>query len=576
MLVRKSTFADASVGLWGSENGTTWGVGINVSATASSSGELRVKDRDNLESGNTFAATPGETFHVSFDVNSSLSLFGGAVGLMFHNATSVTGWTGVGYAPSKPWERVSGSVVAPAGTTHATPWLQIDAFPWDGVARPYVAFDALYIARGQEGTGSANLVIKPTFNDAALGGWVGSTGVGNMSAVAGTRGGDGMVTTVRRDSLESDNNFNVFAGETLHISYEVSSISSAHGGAFGVMFKDDLGVIIAWLGVGYGSGGAWSRKTGTVVVPSGAATATPWLQIDCPHGGNYGPVSFRNLHLSRHARGTLGPFARRARTRTVYQRIASGDNTKAPEDDPINWLPISPINEWAMFDREINTKSRADSSISTTLHPGPVNSLGLFGLEGTELQVLVRNGVGGPIVYGNSELSGPKIINLDGTLIADWYQYYYEPYVSLDGITLTDLPPYINANLTITVTGHSSVAIGLVDVGNFYDLGGTEYSPSLTLVDYSKKSTDEFGVTTFVKRSFAKRLQARSMFSNVQLSVVAAILADLRAKPCSWSVSDSDDFNALNIFGWFEDMDIDVAYANHSYCTISVQGLTET
>jgi hypothetical protein len=66
------------------------------------------------------------------------------------------------------------------------------------------------------------------------------------------------------------------------------------------------------------------------------------------------------------------------------------------------------------------------------------------------------------------------------------------------------------------------------------------------------------------------------MFSNVQLSVVAAILADLRAKPCSWSVSDSDDFNALNIFGWFEDMDIDVAYANHSYCTISVQGLTET
>lgn len=565
-LVKKPTFSDASVGSWSSY----------VTASSSSSGEMRVKDRDTLEGGNTFAVAAGETFYVAFDVDSTGTTFGGAVGLAFVNAAGQTfTWLGAGYAPGQAWARVYGSIAAPAGAVQAIPWVQINTLPWVDAARPYTSIDSIYIARGQEGSGSTNLVVKPTFASATLGGWAGNAGTANTTAVTNTRGGAGQIAVTYRDTLEVGNDFTVYPDETLYIAYDASTISSAYSGMFGVMIKDDAGVVIGWLGVPCAPGAAWAHKSGSIKIPSGAATATPWLQINGPHSTSIGPIAYTNLYLCRHAKGTLGPYVRRSRVRKVFERLTTGTSTAAPEDDAVNWMPVAPINEWAMFDREISTHTQRPSSLTVTVKPGNVNSLSLFGLTGSEVRVTVRNGSGGPIVYGNSTLTGPKIIPLDGTLITDWYQYYYEPSLSLMGITLTDLPPYLNAHISVTVIGAGNVAVGLLDVGSFYDLGGAEYSPSLTIVDYSKKVTDEFGVTTFTKRSFAKRLHARAMFDNVQLGKVAGVLASLRATPCAWSLTDETGFETLNLFGWYEDIDIDVAYLKQSYCTINVQGLSE-
>ena len=79
----------------------------------------------------------------------------------------------------------------------------------------------------------------------------------------------------------------------------------------------------------------------------------------------------------------------------------------------------------------------------------------------------------------------------------------------------------------------------------------------------------------FVRRSFAKRLSAKMMFDNIKLNKIASVLASLRATPCSWSATDVNGMETLNIFGWFEDMSIVVAYPTASYCDISVQGLSE-
>lgn len=572
-LVKKPTFSDGLVGMW---SNNWYGQIDSVTASKSNSGELRVKDRDNWESGNTFAVTAGETIYASYDVDTANSVDGGVFGLMVLGAGGiVVGWIGVGYLPGVPWYRYSGSITIPPGAVTAKPWIQINDYPWVDPTRHYSSFDNLYLSRGLPGSGSANLVVKSTFVTATYGGWTGSAGTANITAVTNSRGGDGMLTTTHRDTLEVGNNFTVYPGETLHISYDVLTISSSHNGNCGLMVTNSEGTVVGCMGIPHGSGLGWTRLSGSITMPESAAKAIPWIQIDLP-SDEEGIASFTNIYICRHARGTMGPFVSRKSVRKVYERITNGISTTAPEYDDTNWAEVRPTNEWAMFDREISTKTIGKSGIIVTIAPGKyVNSIGLFGIIAERVEITVRDGLRGEIIYGNSDLSGPKIKVMDGTLVTDWYQYYYEPLVSLDAFIFTDLPQYINAHITVEAIGTGDVSIGLLDIGSFYDLGGTGYNTTLSLTDYSKKTTDEFGATKLVVRGFAKKLNARAMFDNVQLSRVTSVLAALRSVPCSWCATDIDDLAPLNIFGWYEDMDIDVAYQKASYCTITVQGLLE-
>ena len=45
--------------------------------------------------------------------------------------------------------------------------------------------------------------------------------------------------------------------------------------------------------------------------------------------------------------------------------------------------------------------------------------------------------------------------------------------------------------------------------GDEIELGTAEATPTVGLIDYSRRETDQFGVTTVVKRDFARRLSVR-------------------------------------------------------------------
>ncbi len=250
----------------------------------------------------------------------------------------------------------------------------------------------------------------------------------------------------------------------------------------------------------------------------------------------------------------------------IYRRLVAGTTPTAPDADTTNWLDTGPSNVVAMFDTEISTQTTATGALSMVLKPGFANSLCLFGLEGNSLQVEVRDGLGGPLVYSLSK-------TLDGTVISDWYQYFFEPSVQLAEVVLTNLPPYGNAHITITLTGSATVKCGTVLVGTVYDLGDTLYSPTAGIVDYSKKETDSFGVTRFVKRPYSKRTSAKVMLGNAQLNKVQRVLADLRATPCVWIGTDEPGYEPLTVFGFYKDFLLDVAYPTTSYCSLEIEGL---
>ena len=255
-------------------------------------------------------------------------------------------------------------------------------------------------------------------------------------------------------------------------------------------------------------------------------------------------------------------------TQRVYQRLIAGTTATSPELDTVNWLDVGPTNKWAMFDSEISTATTATTTLTVVLKPGYVNSLALYGLVGQTLTVTVRDGLAGPVVYG------PSVIALDGTIIADWYQYFFEPSVQLAEVALTDLVPYQDAHITITLDGTGTVECGICLIGTFYMLGDTEFGATVSIIDYSRKETDTFGVTTFVRRAYSKRMNARMMLDTAQINKVQRVLADLRATPCAWIGTDESGFEPLTVYGFYRDFSIDVAYPTKSYCSLEVEGLT--
>ncbi len=263
----------------------------------------------------------------------------------------------------------------------------------------------------------------------------------------------------------------------------------------------------------------------------------------------------------------LGARVTLASTGKLYECIQAPNTGNAPDTSALWWMLAGPTNRAAMFDDEISTQTVQASPLTVVLKPGYVNSLAIFGLEGAQLNVTVRNGLAGPVVYSRSML-------LDGTVITDWYQYFFEPAVQLGDVVLTDLPPYGNAHITVAITGPGIVKCGQLTLGTFYALGDTQYGASAGIIDYSRKDTNATtGATTFVRRRFSKRMSASLMLDNAQLNKVQRVLADLRATPCAWIGTDAPGFEPLTLFGFYRDFSLDVAYPTTSLCTLEIEGL---
>jgi hypothetical protein len=257
-------------------------------------------------------------------------------------------------------------------------------------------------------------------------------------------------------------------------------------------------------------------------------------------------------------------------TERIYERLVAGTTATAPNLDTVNWLDIGPTNKWAMFDSEVSTQTSATTSLTAVVKPGYVNSLAFFGLEGASIDITERDGLAGPIVYTASK-------TLDGAIIADWYQYFFEPTVQLAEVVFTDVPPYSNGHITVVITGATSKC-GIMLVGTFYGIGETQNGASASIIDYSRKETDpEFGTTTFVRRAYSKRMNASMFLDNTQINKVQRVLADLRATPCAWIGSDMTGMEPLTVFGFYRDFSINVAYggtSGHSLCSLEIEGLT--
>jgi hypothetical protein len=63
--------------------------------------------------------------------------------------------------------------------------------------------------------------------------------------------------------------------------------------------------------------------------------------------------------------------------------------------------------------------------------------------------------------------------------------------------------------------------------GDVINLGATEETPTISITDYSRRATDDFGVTTVVKRAFSRRMSVKLALPFDDVSLVQQRLAEL-------------------------------------------------
>ena len=257
-------------------------------------------------------------------------------------------------------------------------------------------------------------------------------------------------------------------------------------------------------------------------------------------------------------------------THRIYESVQAGNTNHDPAtDDGTWWIDIGPTNRWAMFDRTVGTVTTdASAPLDVVIAPGIINSLALLDLSGTAVTISMTDGVAGPTVYDQTYTLG------DTAELFDWYDYFFTPIVPKTSLIVRDLPPYADGQITVSIAGVTAAACGTLSVGTTVDIGRTRYGAGVGILDYSRKETDVFGVTTVLERAFAKRIEVSVLTDNIRLDYLARQLASVRATPCVWAADNNAGYESLIAYGFYKDWRITIPYPNQSEISMTIEGLT--
>lgn len=254
-------------------------------------------------------------------------------------------------------------------------------------------------------------------------------------------------------------------------------------------------------------------------------------------------------------------------THKVYESLQAGNLNKDPLTQTGWWLEVSPTNRWKAFDLSNDTQTAQAGSMFFEIKPGSaVNAVSLQNVTGVrEVRYRLTDPSFG-LVYDKTW----KLTTSPG--VSSWYSWFFGQRVEQVQNVDLGLPSYPNATLRIDLVGASNMAVGVILMGQQKSIGvGVLQGVGLGIQDYSRKEPNEFGDVTLVERAYSKRASFPLLLDNRELDNTYALLASIRATPCLFI---GGRFAATTIFGFYKDFEILVSYANHSDCSIDIEGLT--
>ena len=262
----------------------------------------------------------------------------------------------------------------------------------------------------------------------------------------------------------------------------------------------------------------------------------------------------------------LGAQVLDATATRIYESLQAS-NTNHALTDASWWLDVGPSNRWAMFDTVNGTTTTAPADLDVTVQPqGRIDCLGLLNVDAASVQLTVTDAIDG-VIYDQT------FTMVEDSSVADWYAYFYEPIVRKTDLIISDIPLYNTPTIAITLSAAGDpTSIGTMVLGQGKDIGGTTYGATMGIVDYSRKTADDFGNYVLIERSFARKASFKVFMDSALTDEVYRLLSSYRATPILYI--GSDDYGSTAVFGFFRDFNVEIPYPSHSYCSLELEGLT--
>ena len=252
----------------------------------------------------------------------------------------------------------------------------------------------------------------------------------------------------------------------------------------------------------------------------------------------------------------------------VYQRLISGTSATAPENDPANWVQVSPTNRWKCFDSVNSTATDKAAGISFRVTPGAlVNAVALLGLFAATARVRVVDPVDGTVYDRTINTAG-------GIREPDWWEYFAGRVVASRQVVLFDLPTYGTADVLVDLTPlGGSCTLGTFVCGAQQVIGqGVRYGARLGVTDYSVKSTNQFGDTVLTRRAYARRAEFEMWLRAAETDDAIYQLISLRAEPALYI--GPQQYESAAVYGFFKDFSVTLSLPDANICSLQIEGLT--
>lgn len=259
-------------------------------------------------------------------------------------------------------------------------------------------------------------------------------------------------------------------------------------------------------------------------------------------------------------------------THKVYESLQAGNTNKNPTTEPTWWIEVGPTNRWKAFDSSNTTQTLADGgpnpTISYTLRPGrAINALAVLNVDNcTSLRIQMVDPTYGSVYDKTYSFAGVP-------LKSSWWPWFFGQRRPPTQCVALDLPTFPNADITVTLAGGASLAVGVILFGQPQRYGlGVRYGARVGIQDYSRKETNEFGDTEVVRRAYAKRARFDLMIERGEVDPLQSYLARIRATPCLWV--GTDIYESTVVYGFYKGFDILISYAELADCELEIEGLT--
>lgn len=258
-----------------------------------------------------------------------------------------------------------------------------------------------------------------------------------------------------------------------------------------------------------------------------------------------------------------------------YESLAADNKGNNPAQTwsgtEAKWKRLGATRPWRMLDDYVETQTEVDGTLSFCVPYNMADAFSLLRLTGEKARIRI---------YDNDDSDEPLCYDETISLLEDIFhlslwEYNYLPIINIQNFTQTDLPMVFNGRLCVDIyAAGDKAALGHVLVGRGHELGWTKYGAELGFTDYSRKTVDDFGVATLVRRSYTHRASLPLYLHPDQQDYVASVLADLRGVPALW-IGDNitRGHSSLTIYGWLEDFRMVCEGPNEDELSLEIQGL---